>query len=142
MDTVRITRSDDGFLLTVVAEGRYTIGEIKAAIEAATIDAPVGRDCCLLMDIRRSEALPSADDLRDFAQFLGDLPTDVVSRSAWLVSADVQFGLARMLSVYAEEKGITIQVFRDLDRARAWLQEGHEAGHVGDRSPSTLSGSI
>ncbi len=138
MDPVSITRSDNGFLLTIVAEGRYTLGEIKAVIEAATGETQaVHRDCCLLMDIRRSEALPSVDDLRDFAQFLGDLPTDVVSRSAWLVSADVQFGLARMLSVYAEEKGITIQVFRDLDPARIWLQEGHEAGHVGDRLPLT-----
>ena len=134
MDSVRITRSDDGVTLTIVAEGRYTLGEIKAVIEAATRDAPAHRDCCLLMDIRHSDALPSVDDLRDFAEFLGDLPTHVVSRSAWLVSADVRFGLARMLSVYAEEKGITIQVFRDLDRARAWLLEGHVAGHVGDRS--------
>ncbi len=135
MDVVRITRSDDGVLLTVVAEGRYTLGEIKAVIEAATSDAPALRDCCLLMDIRGSEALPSAQEVRDFAEFLGDLPTNVVARSAWLVSTDVRFGLARMLSVYAGEKGITIQVFRDLDRARAWLLEGHEAGHVGDRFP-------
>ncbi len=135
MNPIRISRSDDGVVLTVVAEGCYTLGEVKAVIEAATADAPVHRDCCMLMDIRRSEAHPSVDDIRDFADFLGDLPSHVVARSAWLVSADVRFGLARMLSVYANEKGITIQVFRDLDRARAWLHEGHVVGHIGDRSP-------
>ena len=66
--------------------------------------------------------------------FLGNLPTHVVSRSAWVVSEGLRFGLARMLSVYAEEWGITIQVFRDLDAAGTWLREGHAVGHVGDRS--------
>ena len=70
----------------------------------------------------------------DFATFLGNLPTHVVARSAWLVSDDLRFGLARMLSIYAAERGITIQVFRKSDAARAWLREGHAAGHAGDRS--------
>ncbi len=134
METVRLERSDDGHLLSIVAEGPYTLAEVKAVIGAATADAPPDRDCCLLMDIRRSEASPSTGDLQDFAKFLGNLPTHVAARSAWLVSEDLQFGLARMLSVYAEERGITIQVFRESDAARAWLREGHAAGHAGDRS--------
>ena len=134
METVRITRSDDGVVLSVVAEGVYTLAEVKAVIAAGTADAPPGRDCCLLMDIRRSGALPSTIDLKDFAEFLGDLPKHVAARSAWLVSEDLRFGLARMLSVYAEERGITIRVFRESDAARTWLHEGHAAAHAGDRS--------
>ena len=139
METVKLARSDDGILLSVVAEGPYTLAEVKAVIGAATADAPPDRDCCLLMDIRRSEANPSPDDIRDFAEFLGNLPTHVAARSAWLVSEDLRFGLARMLSVYAEERGITIQVFRELDAARTWLHEGHAAGHAGDRSTGGAS---
>ncbi len=86
------------------------------------------------MDIRRSEATPSSDDLRDFAEFLGSLPVHVAARSAWLVSADLRLGLARMLSVYAEDKGLTIKVFRESEAARQWLHDGHQTGHAGDRS--------
>ncbi len=139
METVRLERSDDGHVLSVVAEGPYTLAEVKAVIGAATADAPPDRDCCLLMDIRRSAALPSTDDIRDFAEFLGDLPTHVAARSAWVVSGDLRFGLVRMLSAYAEERGITLEVFRELDAARTWLHEGHAAGHAGDRSTGGAS---
>ena len=134
MNSVRITRSDDGVTLGIIAEGPYTLGEVQAVIRAGTADSPEGRDCCLLMDIRRSESTPSPDDLMEFAEFLSCLPVHVAARSAWLVSADLRFGLARMLSVYAEEKGITIRVFRESEAAREWLHEGHRAGHTGDRS--------
>ncbi len=73
------------------------------------------------MDIRRSEAVFSSDDLRSFAKFLAALPIPIAKRAAWVVSADLRFGLARMLSVFAENEGLELKVFRDTVEARKWL---------------------
>lgn len=43
------------------------------------------------------------------------------SKSAILVSADLNYGIARMYDVYAESLPIQRSVFRDRDEAWAWL---------------------
>ena len=129
---VSISRNDDGHLLTIVAEGPYQLSEVEAALSAAVKDVPAGRECCLLMDIRRSEAVPTQDELRKFAAFLASPALSVAKRAAWVVSADVRYGLARQLSALAEPGGIKIGVFRDTPAAFEWLEAGHEAGHAGD----------
>ena len=48
------------------------------------------------------------------------------SRRAIVVDADVVFGVSRMYEVFAHEMGPEIQIFRDMDAARAWL--GLDAG--------------
>ncbi len=129
---VRISRHDDGHLLTIVAEGPYTLSEVEASLTAAVKDVPHDRECCLLMDIRRSESAPSQDELRKFAAFLASPALRVAKRAAWVVSADMQYGLGRQLSALAEAGGIQVQVFRDTPEAFQWLEVGHEAGHVGE----------
>ena len=42
-------------------------------------------------------------------------------RRAIVASTDGVFGMARMFAMRAESVGQTIQVFRDLDKARDWL---------------------
>ncbi len=73
------------------------------------------------MDIRRSEAVFSSDELRSFAKFLASLPVPIAKRAAWVVSADLRFGLARMLSAFAEDEGLELRVFRDTVASRKWL---------------------
>ena len=119
-DQVRISRHDDGHLLTIVAEGPYTLSEVEASLTAAVKDVPGDRECCLLMDIRRSEAAPTQEELRKFAAFLASPLLRVAKRAAWVVSADLRYGLARQLSILAEEGGLNIRVFRDTPEAFQW----------------------
>ncbi len=129
---VRISRNDDGHLLTIVAEGRYQLSEVEAALTAAVKDVPPGRECCLLMDIREAEAVPTQDELRKFVAFLASPALSVAKRAAWVVSGDVHYGVARQLSALAEPGGIDIGVFRDTPSAFQWLDAGHKAGHAGE----------
>ncbi len=46
------------------------------------------------------------------------------SRRALVASSDVIFGLARMFQTLSDESGGEIQIFRDMDAAEAWLEEG------------------
>ena len=51
------------------------------------------------------------------------------TRRAFAASSDATFGLARMFALRAEGGGQTIEVFRDLAKAEAWLGLTPEPSH-------------
>ncbi len=77
-EPVRISRIEEGETLFIVAEGKYSLAEVQTTISEALKASKCIRDCCLHMDIRRSEAVFSSDELRSFAKFLP---------SSWLVAS-------------------------------------------------------
>ncbi len=46
---------------------------------------------------------------------------DVVRKVAILTSSDLGFGMMRMLALMRERPGLALNVFRDLEEAKAWL---------------------
>ena len=46
---------------------------------------------------------------------------DVVRKVAVLTSSDMGFGMMRMLASMRERPGLVLNVFRDLEEAKAWL---------------------
>ena len=46
---------------------------------------------------------------------------DVVRKVAILASSDLGFGMMRMLALMRERPGLVLDVFRDLEEAKAWL---------------------
>jgi hypothetical protein len=76
-----------------------------------------------LGDVHLAETQPrcSLKETR-FSDVFGSPPAPAHSQRAFVVSSDLQFGMARMFGIYREsacEKGITI--FRDMKEALAWL---------------------
>ena len=45
----------------------------------------------------------------------------IVRKVAILVSSDIGFGMMRMLAMIRERPGLVLNVFRDLEEAKAWL---------------------
>jgi hypothetical protein len=101
-------------------QGHYGFADVLsfiAAIDLKGVDAP--NDACVL-DIRDSEETRSAQELRTLARHLAESGFE----SCFVIaSRDVHYGLGRMLSVYAENRGLPVRVFR----AEAW--EG-KRGHI------------
>ncbi len=46
---------------------------------------------------------------------------NIVRKVAILTSSDVGFGMMRMLALVRERPGLVLEVFRDLEKAKAWL---------------------
>ena len=46
---------------------------------------------------------------------------DIVRKVAILASSDFGFGMMRMLALMRERPGLVLNVFRDLEEAKAWL---------------------
>ena len=91
-EPVRISRIEEGETLFIVAEGKYSLAEVQTTISEALTASKCIRDCCLHMDIHRSEAVFSSDELRSFAKFVASLQVPITKRAAWVVSADLRFG--------------------------------------------------
>ncbi|HKW90259.1 MAG TPA: methyltransferase domain-containing protein [Methylomirabilota bacterium] len=88
----------------------------------ALLDAGLAR-IPQLIDARHAEHDLSADDMRRLAGLVGDLhaPAGVSRRTALVVTALVDYGMARMYGTLAQKVQPDFAVFRDLGEAEAWL---------------------
>jgi len=117
--------SYDDEMLRIVGEGDYTAQDLKDLLVAAISDPRTRPGIPTLMDIRRSEATRTTDELVSIVDFLGSKrDRSVPLRCAVVATGDLRFGLSRMVSVYLERYGVELRVFRDVESAEAWLRSG------------------
>lgn len=117
--------SYDDKMLRIVGEGDYTAQDLKDLLVAAISDPRTRPGIPTLMDIRRSEATRTNDELVSIVDFLGSKrDRSVPLRCAVVATGDLRFGLSRMVSVYVERYGVELRVFRDVESAEAWLRSG------------------
>jgi len=80
-------------------------------------------------DMRTADVKVPGTVIRDAARVDGPpRRPDGMRKAAILVSTDVAFGMMRMLAVFRERPGLTVDVFRDLEEAKAWLELPPEIG--------------
>ena len=110
-------------LLTVKPSGEYTPADFIAAFHAGIDDPDCPTPVALLLDMRESVSFASRSvaEIRGAAEHVGPYADRVGGRVAVLVGSDVQFGLARMGSVFTEGVGVVAEVFREEARALLWL---------------------
>jgi hypothetical protein len=84
---------------------------------------PSFRQLCDLRTV--TKITTSVDTLRSLAQTSIFLPG---ARRAFVVGREVDFGLARLFQTYSEVEGGTVEVFRNMADAEAWLGLTKETG--------------
>lgn len=118
-----LSYSYDDDMLRIVGEGDYTAQDLKDLLAAALSDPRARPGISTLMDIRRSEASRTTDELVSVVDFLGSKRDRAVPlRCAVVATSDLRFGLSRMVSVYLERYGVDLRVFRDIEPAELWLR--------------------
>ena len=104
---------------TVTTAGTFDLEEVSQLL--------VGTDwkgsTLYLWDLRSVTRGPdSAAELRHAAQLVERGHKQWAgSRVAIVVARDVDFGMARMFQVFAEDAGVEFEVFRELEAALDWL---------------------
>jgi hypothetical protein len=120
-----LSYSYDDDMLRIVAEGDYTAQDLKDLLVAALSDPRTRPGMSTLMDIRRSEAARTTDELVSVVDFLGSKRDRAVPlRCAVVTTSDLRFGLSRMVSVYLERYGVDLRVFREIEAAEYWIRSG------------------
>jgi hypothetical protein len=112
-----------GTVLHVVTGERFTTDDLLAAARAALADPRAKPPLRLLFDNRGSRESASHEELRRRAHFMRRAREQFAPRIAIVVSDSLHHGLARIGGSYAESGGFEVEVFRDLEAARAWLLE-------------------
>ncbi len=92
------------------------LAEAEATVAAGGAPRPV------LFDIRASKERRSAEELKGIATALGRHRGTVADHCAIVVSTPLYYGLGRMFGHFAEEYGITMEIFDDPLEAEAWLR--------------------
>lgn len=108
--------------ITVSGIGNWHDGLREAIIEALA-SSQFKPGMSLLFDMRQVTDNPSSEDLRSCAEWLSKLlPAGISSRCAIVVGPRVHhYGLARMVAMHAEFRGMSLEIFKDIAGAQAWL---------------------
>ena len=75
-----------------------------------------------LTDLREVEHFVNASDIKKFADFILESGEAIKGgKAAIVVSAEVTFGMIRMLQTYTDKSSLQIEVFKDINEAKNWL---------------------
>ncbi len=112
--------SIDGICIGI-AEGTLTLDEIKQS--AATMwRLAEGPDIRMLWDLRKAKFDLEVAQVSDLADTVKLMIASGESRIAFVVTEDLEFGLIRMYEAFRHSDTSRTSVFRDRDKAIAWLE--------------------
>lgn len=112
--------SIDGICIGI-AEGALTLDEIKQS--AATMwRLAEGPDIRMLWDLRKANFDLEVAQVSDLADTVKLMIASGESRIAFVVTEDLEFGLIRMYEAFRHSDTSRTSVFRDRDKAIAWLE--------------------
>jgi hypothetical protein len=110
--------------LVVVGKGTITARDILGDADVVSRDPAYDHATRVLLDftkidaidLRLSDALELISNIRQYREHR-------IEKRAVAVSRSFDFGLCRMLSAYAEHRGVMLRPFHELEKARKWLCE-------------------
>lgn len=113
-------------LVLSTASGVLTAEDIQGHMDRLTADPDFNPDLFQLADFTTVTAMTvGPDDIRRFAERTIFSP---LSRRAFVVKDDAQFGLARMFEIHRDLKGESgIRVFRSIQDGLEWIEIGASA---------------
>jgi hypothetical protein len=124
--SVEITVDRSNRRVAIKVSGPITMDLVKSVVEGFMRHPDFRQGDDVLWDFREASISDvSADALRDVASFVDRRQERRGSgyKVALAVSGDFEFGLARMYEAFADRLPFRVRVFRDVDKANAWLDE-------------------
>ena len=119
---LRIDR-DAGILYTTI-RGEVTVDEIVDAFNKLFQSPDFRPGLSGLADLRESRITSSLSNVRRLAELMIENRDRIgPSRTAIVVDSDIDYGMARMFEVFAEQSMAETQVFKDIDQAMIWLKD-------------------
>ena len=122
--TLKVDRSKD--LTTFLGIGEITFEDVHISLRAFYDSKPTMN---VLWDLQNATISPlSASDIQNIVQiiktFMGDFKSRRGGKTAFLVSKDVDFGLAKIFEGYTQNLPFKTMITRSREEATDWLDEG------------------
>jgi hypothetical protein len=125
-----LTYSIERELITVIAEGTFSVGDVHAAFTKIRSEFGGFRPLQILIVDHGSAFEPNREEVQELARGWGEIFRDVPVRIALLVEKDIHYGLGRMASVYAAQHNLPFDVFRHSLDAMQWLSKEETIIHM------------
>jgi hypothetical protein len=104
------------------AKGLVTFQELSQHLDAEERDRGLGLP--ELFDARGATTNLTTGQVRTLVQRAADtLRGTALGPTAIVATDDVTFGMARMYAILTEQAGARVEVFRDIESAKRWLEE-------------------
>ncbi len=107
--------------IVVVADGQVELADGRELIERIPADESYDSSYDILIDFTRAVCNPSPAEIRRLLRWLPALKTPNTNKVAILTSNSFHYGMARMASILAGSKGISLYAFVHENQAYAWL---------------------
>jgi hypothetical protein len=108
-------------LLITTATGTITLAEYRSYVEKREADPAYDPRMCGLFYAGAARIGFSTDEMREVARlYKAQLPDSCIKRSI-VVSAECDFGMARMFQALAEDARLEFRIFKDFDAAFSWV---------------------
>ncbi len=122
---VRVEFTEDGLGVLTIHEGVVICEMLKDAIFEICKDERFSQLKYWIGDRTQcTEFLPDAECFKEIADYLGEEAKRNPDFILALVGpTDVEFGMSRMLEMYAEKYKYRVRVFRDRQSADEWIRE-------------------
>jgi hypothetical protein len=117
----RFTIDVSAALVSIQIEGTGSFEESAAVLRDVAADASHRPEFALLIDAMAYDYAPSLEDARRFRELFRTLKPSFRGPISVAIAPGVRFGSARMVAQLLELLGMEIDIFGDLDSARAWI---------------------
>lgn len=118
----KLTHEIDGKVLVIHQNGVNDLPEIVRGMQTALADPALKPGSHLLWMAADAPATATPEKMQRLLTWVRGEGGKLSSRCAFVVANDLQFGVSRMFSVFSEERGLDVNVFYDVDEAKAWLR--------------------
>jgi hypothetical protein len=113
----------EGYLL-VTASVSCDLESTLESMRRAKVELRGAPGLAVVMDIRRAAYHPTPEEAKELADLLSDKELAGGRRVAFVVEAGVQYGVARMVSMFSGTEGTGAAVFLDYESGVAWAVNG------------------
>jgi hypothetical protein len=118
-----VTYRFDSNIVIIEMVGEYSMADIPKTILNALADSHCPANPSILVNLSESLSLykRSSEEVITMALSLVSLGKRFNNRIALVAPNDLQYGLMRMGSVFSEDHGMKVEIFRNFAKARQWL---------------------
>lgn len=108
-------------IIEMIIQGNFAEEELFSGFKQMISDPAIPENAHILINVTRSEGLPSLTTVERVAHLLGRNDRQLSGRVAVLVAHQVRYGRARQLGVFLERYGGLCQPFYERQAAIDWL---------------------
>jgi len=118
-----VTYRFDSNIVIIELVGEYSMDDIRTTILNSLADTKCPATPFILIDLSESRSIynRTSEDVKTMVRSLSSLRERFNNRIALVAQKDLPYGLMRMGSVFSEEQGMPVEIFRTFANARKWL---------------------